>query len=272
MSGATTTISRDLPRLSNAVIARLRRIDDQLATLEALVRASGADAPAPLAEILAAYDARPMPPSNDAEYADGWAYAIKAMLGGLSEPQRALVEDLADPESGLCALRLGQDSQAYLTLQFGHGRSVLNLLARPAPDALPELHQLLGGRALTAAQKMMWALAEDGSAAAVISHHLYGGAAPGDASLFYVREGRHTESGHDEVVDHRTGLTVHAPQATISPHRLVAMLNQQPTVAQAYAATSQMVDYLRVIQVPALAAAEIAHAQVHQVLVATVFV
>ena len=254
-------------RIAPAERERLRAIDDGLAHLQH--RASQAVHPlrGPLAEILAAHAAHPASAFVAAHGDDAWAHALRALLASLRPDESALVGDLARPDADLRALCLGEDPQAYLTRLITHGRGLLPLLVRPAPLKLPNLHLLLASRRLSPTQKAMALLAEIPTAAAILSHDLFGGARPGDASIFYLRAGRHSDTGQDAIVDQRTDGYVRPPKPVADLAQLVALLNARPVLADAYAATSQMRDALRAANDPNADGAELVHAQMHLLLV-----
>lgn len=265
-SAARTTRTRGA-RIGSAEREQLRAIDDGLADLQHRAGQATHRLRGPLAQILAAHTAHPASAYVAVHGDDAWAHALRALLANLRSDECALVTDLARPDSNLCALRLGEDPQAYLVRLITHGRSLLQILARPAPLKLPNLHLLLASPRLSPTQKAMALLAEIPTAAAIVSHDLFGGARPGDASTFYLRAGRHSDTGQDAVVDHRSDRYVRPPKPVADPAQLVALLNARPVLADAYAATSQMRDALRVANDPSADGADLVHAQMHLLLV-----
>lgn len=266
MASATRITRATGSRIGLAERAELRAIDDGLADLQRRAGKAAHRLRSPLAEILAAHAAHPASAFVAAHGDDAWAQALRALLASLRPEERALVTDLARPHTDRRALRLGEDPQAYLERLIMDGRSLLHLLLQPTPLKLPNLHLLLASPRLSPTQKAMALLAEIPTAAAIVSHELFGGARPGDASTFYLRAGRHSDTGQDAIIDHRTDRYVRPPKPVADPAQLVALLNAQPVLADAYAATSQMLDALHAANDPSANGAELVHAQMHQIL------
>jgi hypothetical protein len=256
-------------RMSEGSLSFARRIDDALAYFLKRSHQAAHTIRDPLAGILAAYEARTIPEPHDVVEGDAWALGILAMLDTLPMASASLVKDLADERPMMRAMILTDDPRAYVVAQVSSGRAVFEMLIRPEPRFLPSLHSMIASPHLSPAQKAECLLIANAEAATVLSQHLYGGAGLGETDRFYVRGGRHTDDRAPVIIDRSNDRPIRPPVPIVQLDRLAAILNDQTDLADAYAATSRMVDVMRAGQSPSLPAALAVHGQMHAVLLAS---